>query len=159
MQKFKKYLKITLISIICLILLIRYINSQNDYTIIGYYCGECYRNCVRVYLYENDNLYRLENIDLVDINLSGDRLIRKAKKIVVSDSIKTKIIETINSVPISILTAKPIVGEPDNRDQCGIYVSKKMGLIKKTVLIDTDESVIPWYFESFVKKMNKIRLL
>ncbi|MFZ4400264.1 MAG: hypothetical protein ACOYO1_09535 [Bacteroidales bacterium] len=153
-------MKIYSISSILIILSLSFfscnVKGQNiDYLIYGVFCGECVGHCATMYKLDNlsikrdtadnffKNKYKLDNGFFIGSTLNKKEFY-KAKKL-------------MKNIPFSLLNSKnKTFGNPDERDQCGIYIQIKIGNSIKIFTIDTDLSKIPSELHEFVQIIMKL---
>jgi hypothetical protein len=111
--------------------------TKIDYIVFGVYCGECDHHCATMFKIENNKI-------LVDTTDSYFR--HKKDTIIFSDyepgkEFYNEAKAAIDSIPEILLDTNldtKVFGEPDARDQCGIYVQFKTNNRVRTFLIDTE---------------------
>lgn len=153
-------MKIHSITIILIILAITFfshdVNGQKiDFLVFGVFCGECVGHCATMYKLDNtslkcdtfDNFFnnrkKLDNGFFTGSTLSKKEF-DKAKKL-------------IKKIPCRLLNSKnKTFGNPDDRDQSGIYIQIKIGNQLKIFTNDTDLSKISSELHEFVQIIMKL---
>lgn len=131
------------------------VDKKVDYIIYGVVCGECSGHCATMYKVDNKFLVRdtsdnyFHNRTKLESGfISGDTL-NKAN----FDEAKT----LKEKLPDILLTSsEEKYGNPDNHDQCGIYIQFKIGNQIKTFDIDTDLDKIPADLRDYVERIMKL---
>jgi hypothetical protein len=117
-----------------------------DYVIFGVYCGECVGHCATMFKLEGDKMM----VDTSNSYFWNNMLKRKDtisfSKYEASKEMYQYAKALIDSIPTILLdtnTHSCTFGEPDARDQCGIYLEFKYKGKQKQFYIDTDSEYIP----------------
>lgn len=126
-----------------------------EYIVYGVYCGECSGNCATMYKLNRtclikdtlDNyFYHKTKLDNGFIN--GDTLSKRE-----FDLAKT----LIDEIPLLLRTTwKSKYGNPDDHDQCGVYLQIKSKYGNRIITIDTDLENIPPELRDYTKRIMKI---
>jgi len=130
-------------------------SNKYEYVIYGEYCGECTNYCAPMFKLINNELLGdfsddfFKNYDAPDSN----RLVFDNKQPLRREQyLKAK--EMMDSIPDIIFKSdSKIFGEPDDRDQCGIFFQIKIKDKLKTFYIDTDINAIPIELRNFANRL------
>lgn len=119
---------------------------HSDPIIIGTYCGECEGQCFQGFYISGDSIYRISAsyIDKIDLT---------KKEIVLDTNIIKKILNIKSLIPSDLNKYSHVIGEPDSRDQCGIYIKSINKITTKEILIDPDK---PSDFKDFSVEIQKL---
>ncbi len=121
-------------------------------SVIGFCCGECYGNCFQgFYIDKNKKIYKIEGNYCNEIDTIN--------KVEIDYIKEQEVKNVINSLPLDYNDYEGIIGEPDSRDQCAVYLSYKKNNKTIEVIIDPDSGKHPKKFDEFVRKVLELRLL
>ena len=130
-------------------------NQNIDYIIYGIYCGECSGHCATMFKLDNNRLL----IDTTDTffknSTNRERVIFKDDTLNKEQFQEAEIVRT--SLPKILLQSKDKdFGNPDDHDQCGIYIQFKVDKQLKTFYIDTDLGKVPNELRDYAKLVMKV---
>ena len=123
-------------------------NEKIDYIIFGFFCGECNEHCATMYKLSDNYLLRdtTDNYFLNRGKLNNGFFVGDTMNKI--DFEMAKIL--IQKLPEQLRNNDgETFGEPDNRDQCGIYIQVKVGGERNINTIDTDLKKIPYGLQSY----------
>jgi hypothetical protein len=123
-----------------------------DYLVFGTYYGDCYRNCVNLYLINNDGLYQVNNHDYPYFQHRFD--FSSLTKL--SDD-KYKIVKNLWTEFPSQLTneSKTVFGCPDCADGGGTYLETSVDGEIKYWYVDNSGVNVPSYINDYAKVVRE----
>ncbi len=151
-----RQLLITLLSIWIIICSFNKKTNHNiDYLIYGVYCGECTEHCSTMFRLDKKQLF-IDTTDTFFKNIGkSERVFFKADTLNNEQFQEAKVLKT--ALPRILLQSKDRdFGNPDNHDQCGIYIQFKIDKQLKTFYIDTDLEKIPKELRDYAELVMKL---
>lgn len=128
--------------------------SSKDYLIFGSFISECAGarggGCIEIFKLERDQLLKDTNN-----NYPNSSSFYEGNYIKLSQQKFDDAKDLLNNFPRELWKEpKRIIGEPDYKDQGGLYIEFKHNRKRKFWLVDTDKSSVPAKYHEFIDKVR-----
>jgi hypothetical protein len=126
--------------------------SSKDYLIFGLYISECSGGggCIDIFKLERDQLLEDTNNNYPNSSsfYEGNYIISSQQKFIEAKDL-------LNNFPRELWKdSNQIIGQPDFKDQGGLYIEFKHNRKRRFWLIDTDKRSIPPNYHEFIDKVK-----
>jgi hypothetical protein len=127
--------------------------ASKDYLIFGHFYGECYgwEECIEIFKLERDQLYEDRN-DLYPSSsefYKGDFRPLSQEKFIVAKDLRYNFPRALWN------DSNTRIGNPDDRDQGGLYIEFKHRGKRRFWLLDKDKSKVPADYHGFIDEVNE----